>query len=59
MQDCGSCKHFLKMKTMKGNSGLCERWDGRTNTDHGHHCKEYKRVKFHRLVESKQKLDDS
>lgn len=49
MGDCGSCKHFQKLKS-KVSGGLCELKDWLTTTDGGHKCKEYKRVKFHKSV---------
>lgn len=50
MRSCGSCKHFLKMKQLQGNGGLCTLKDGRTNTDYGHNCIQFKRTKFHRSI---------
>lgn len=51
IKNCGSCQYFLKMKSMKDNSGLCNYEDHRTNTDCGHKCefwkaKPYLRKKF-------------
>lgn len=53
MKSCGSCAFFTKLKVMKGNGGLCERWDCRANTDGGRRCPDHKRIKFDRLLESK------
>lgn len=50
MQTCGGCKHFLKIKNLAGNSGLCVLFDRRTDTDRGHNCQQFKRVKFHRAI---------
>lgn len=49
MKSCGSCRWFGKMRSMKGNSGLCELFDARTSTDHGRKCPQHKRIKFDRL----------
>lgn len=43
---CSSCKHFLKMKGLVGNSGLCTFHDARTSEDHK--CKFHKGIKFNR-----------
>lgn len=48
MQDCGSCKHFVKWKNNKIGGGVCVLLDMRTKTDYGHRCEKYKRIKFHR-----------
>ncbi len=45
-KDCGSCKNFLKVKGNFGNSGLCVIKDCRTDTDRGHSCDKFKRIKF-------------
>lgn len=48
MQNCGACKHFQRLKSLTGNSGLCQLLDGRTSEDRGHKCVQFKRVKFHK-----------
>lgn len=60
--DCGSCKHFIKVKSIQrygrdNNDSLCELFDGLTQTDDGHKCKGYKRVKFHRRLEASKQED--
>lgn len=52
MKNCGRCKSFTKMKSMSGNSGLCNLHDCRTNADYGHGCQEFKAKKFNRLIDS-------
>lgn len=46
---CGACKWYLKLKSMRGNGGLCTFWDGRCNTD-SRQCPKFKRIKFHRCL---------
>lgn len=48
MQDCGGCRWFLKLKNFKGDSGLCEFHDCRTDEDCGHGCKDFKAPKHER-----------
>lgn len=45
---CGSCKHFMKIRSWFGRiggCGLCERWDARTDSGY-HGCSQFKRIKF-------------
>lgn len=45
VKSCGGCKHWLKLKN-DGNkkSGICERHDGRSSSDHV--CSEWKGIPF-------------
>ena len=49
MRSCGGCRHFTKMP-LEGDSGLCEFHDSRAKTDWGHRCKDFKSLKYDRLV---------
>jgi len=53
MSDCGGCVYFTKLKNMKGNSGLCELHDARTDEDHGHSCNDHKPPKYDRKTYNK------
>ena len=47
---CGNCKSFLKSKYWgsgkMGGNGICQKFDGRTNTDGGHRCESHEYIKF-------------
>ncbi|BDU72331.1 hypothetical protein [Mesoterricola silvestris] len=53
-QDCGGCRHFLKVRGNWGNSGLCEFQDRRTDEDCGHNCPDFKPIKFDRLASKRE-----
>ena len=44
---CGACVHYLKLRQLEGNGGLCTYYDGRCDTDFKR-CVKFKRIKFHR-----------
>ncbi len=46
MHSCGGCRYFTRMKSMVGNSGLCDLKDVRTSEDSGHKCNEFKHKKY-------------
>ena len=50
-KSCGNCAEFQKWKNDKWNSGLCNYHDGRTNTDCGKQCEEWKGIKYKRNKE--------
>jgi hypothetical protein len=54
---CGNCSYFIKLKQMRGNSGVCEYYDARTSEDYGRTCVSFKRMKYSRS-KSKLLLDD-
>lgn len=50
MRSCGNCDYFTKIKTLEGDSGLCDVMDCRTKSDFGHTCMSFKPMKFDRLA---------
>lgn len=48
MHDCGSCQNFTRWKNDQVSTGLCEKFDFRTNTDAGHKCREWKAIPYER-----------
>ena len=44
--DCGSCKHFQKVKNWGHPSGICNLNDYRTNSDYGHGCSDWKAIPY-------------
>ena len=51
--DCGSCKHFYKIKNDNISGGICNYYDVRTDTDRGHGCPKYKAKKYLRYTNAK------
>jgi hypothetical protein len=47
-KNCGNCIDFTRMKHMKGNSGICEYHDCRTDIDSGKNCEFWKGIKYKR-----------
>ena len=47
-KNCGNCVYFGRMKHMKGNSGLCDCYDCRTDVDCGKNCPDWKGIKYKR-----------
>lgn len=48
MKDCGSCRHFIKLKGDRISGGLCSARDCRTGTGHGRKCVMWKGIKYSR-----------
>lgn len=50
MQDCGKCRNFIKWKKDRFGGGLCEFFDARTKSDHGHKCPSFQYIKLHKNI---------
>ena len=45
-KNCGSCGWFVKLKQMRGNSGICEYSDTGTNADKGRDCEDWEGITY-------------
>ena len=48
-KSCGGCQHFLKVLGDGEAFGICQLFDGRTNSDNGSQCKEHKSIPYKRI----------
>ena len=48
MKDCGSCRHFIKLRNDMISGGLCAALDCRTGTDRGRGCNRWAGIKYKR-----------
>lgn len=47
-QSCGNCGWFIKVKSIRCDSGLCSFYDCRAKTDWGKGCIKHKGIKYKR-----------
>jgi len=50
-KSCSNCEHFIKIKSLSGDSGICQYYDSRTKADYDKSCTKHKSKKYNRTLD--------